>query len=69
MSGRSALTDHAKGKKHTEVIYRRKTFLNQSLPHPQRLALLDHPNQLQPQIKRSKKMNSVHWAISFLKQT
>ena len=35
----SALTDHAKGKKYTEVIDRRKTFLNQSLPHPQCLTL------------------------------
>ena len=26
MTGRSALTDHAKGKKHTEVIDRRKNF-------------------------------------------
>ena len=30
-SGRSALTDHAKGKKHTEVIDRRKNFFK---PNP-----------------------------------
>ena len=47
MTGRSALTDHAKGKKHTKVIDRRKNFLNQSLPHPQRLSLPHRPNQLQ----------------------
>ena len=43
-SGRYALTDHAKGKKPTEVIDRGKNFLNQSLPHPQWLALLNCPN-------------------------
>ena len=36
---RSALTDHAEGKKHTGVIDRKKVFLNQCLPHPQRVTL------------------------------
>ena len=42
-SGKSALTDHAKGKKYSEVIDRRKNFLNKSFPHPQWLALINCP--------------------------